>query len=223
MKIVFALGGSIVFPKELDEGYVERFSKFALELAQKNSLVIVVGGGKKARKAIAEARKKGANEVECDYEGIEASRYNASVISQAMGIEPQVPESLIQARQILATEGIVLMGGTEPGHSTDAVAALMAEYIDADLLLKVTDVDGIYDKDPQKFKGAKRFDKLAASELERMVKELSQDAGKYELMDLLGVKVVQRSKIKMIVLDGRDIENMKKAIEGKKFVGTAVE
>ncbi len=222
MKIVFALGGSVVVPDRVDEKYIKQFAKFALNLAERHILAIVVGGGKTARRAIALARREGKNEVECDYEGIRASRYNASILSQAMGIEPNIPERLIDAYKILKTEGIVLMGGTEPGHSTDAVAALLAELIGADLIIKATDVDGIYDKDPQKHKDAKMLRELPIDELEGIVSGLSQAAGKYELFDMLAVKILRRSGIKCIVLNGRDLENMKKAIERKKFRGTVI-
>lgn len=222
MKAVFALGGSVVVPKEVDEKYVEEFAEFALKLAKKHTLGIVVGGGQTARKAIKEARARGDNEAKCDYAGIEASRYNAAVVSQAMGIEPLIPETILEAGKVLKTEGIVLMGGTEPGHSTDGVATLLGEYIDADLVIKITDVDGIYDKDPQKFKDAKMFKKLSIDELEKMTIGLSQEAGGYELFDMLAVKILKRSGIRSITLNGRDLGNLEKAIEGKDFVGTVV-
>jgi uridylate kinase len=223
MKIVFALGGSVVVPDKLDEKYVEQFAKFALEMSKKHTLAIVVGGGQTARSAIDECRKGGANEAACDYAGIEASRYNASVISQAMGIEPLIPETVKNAKQVLETEGIVIMGGTEPGHSTDAVAAILAEYVGADIYLKISNVDGVYDSDPKKNPDAKRFDKLSIDELSKMVDGLSQDAGKYCLFDMLSVKMLKRSGIKTVVLEGHDLNNIRAAIQKKKFTGTIIE
>lgn len=222
MKIIFALGGSVVHPDNIDEEYVRKFANFAKELMKKHRLGIVIGGGKLARRKIEEARKKGANQSECDYLGIDTSRYNASVVSQAMGLPPQIPESLKDARNIMEKKGIVIMGGTEPGHSTDAVAVLLAEYANADMVLKATDVAGIYDKDPQKFKGAKMFKELPIGQLERMVVGLSQEAGKYELVDIVAVEILKRSKIKMIALDGHDLDNIGRAIDGKNFVGTVI-
>jgi len=221
MKIVFALGGSIVHPNNIDEEYVAKFAKFANELAKKHKLGIVIGGGKLARRKIEEARKKGANQSECDYLGIDASRYNASVVSQAMGILSHIPESLKDARKIM-DKGVVIMGGTEPGHSTDAVAVLLAEYANADIVFKLTDVAGIYDKDPQRFKDATMFKELSIEQLEKMVVGLSQEAGKYELVDIIAVEILKRSKIKMIALDGHDLDNIGRAIEGKSFVGTVI-
>ena len=222
MKIVFALGGSVVNPDGIDEEYVRAFANFAKELAKKHKLGIVIGGGRLARRKIEEARKKGANQSECDYIGIDASRYNASVVSQAMGMAPHIPESLKDARRIMDDKGIVIMGGTEPGHSTDAVAVILAEYANADMVFKVTDVPGIYDKDPQKFKDAKMFKELAIGQLEKMVVGLSQEAGKYELVDIVAVEVLKRSGVKMIALDGHDLDNINHAIDGKSFVGTVI-
>lgn len=222
MKIVFALGGSVVVPDEIDEEYVKKFSDFALKLAKKHTLAIVVGGGKTARRAIAEIKKRGGNNVEQDFAGISASRFNAAVLAQGMGICPAIPETIFDAKRVLETEGILIMGGTEPGHSTDAVAALIAEYIDADLMLKVTNVDGIYDSDPKESRDAKLIPMLSIKELDTMVLSLSQDAGKYELFDILAVKILMRSKIPCIALNGRDLDNMNAAIDSKEFVGTMI-
>ena len=210
-------------PDGIDEEYVHKFAKFANELAKKHKLGIVVGGGKLARRKILEAQVKGANQGECDYIGIDASRYNASVVSQAMGITPKIPEGFKDARKMMDEKGLVIMGGTEPGHSTDAVAIILAEYSNADIVFKVTNVAGVYDKDPKKYSDAKLLKTLSPEQLEKMVTGLSQEAGKYELVDIVGVEVLKRSKLKMIALDGHDLDNMKKAIEGKGFVGTIIQ
>jgi len=115
------------------------------------------------------------------------------------------------------------MGGTHPGHSTDAVSALLAEYINANLLINATDVDGIYDRDPQKHRDARMYKKLSVEQLVDMVKSYPLGAGEYELIDILAAKIIQRSKIRTIFLNGRDLKNMRNAIEGKKFIGTVIE
>lgn len=223
MRVVMALGGSVLVPDKPDEGYMREFVVAIKPLAEKNEIAIVTGGGKTARRWIEEARKSGANEVECDYLGITASRDNARMLGEVLGIaNREIPRTLEEAAGMVGRRRILVMGGTEPGHSTDAVAALLAELINADLILKVTDVDGIYNKDPQKFKDAKMFDKLPIEKLERMVLGLSQKAGKYELMDLIAVKILKRSAIKCIALNGHDLADIKRAIEGKRVKGTVI-
>ncbi|RLI88156.1 MAG: UMP kinase [Candidatus Altiarchaeales archaeon] len=225
MKIVISIGGSVLVPDEIDKEFIENFAKLIREIHRRHELVIVTGGGKTARRYIELARDFGASEVFCDLIGIDATRLSARLLSAAIGkdanLEP--PKDHIDGLKALNFGKIVVMGGTHPGHSTDAVAALFAEYIHADLFINATDVDGIYDRDPQKYKDAKRYEKLSVEQLVDMVKSQSLGAGKYELIDILAAKVIQRSKLKTIFLNGRNIENMKNAIEGKKFIGTVIE
>jgi len=225
MKLVFALGGSIVVPDKPDTGYIKRFAKFADELSAKHRLVIVVGGGKTARQRIAKAITEGASQDEQDMVGIEATRENAKMVAEAIGekANQKIPKGFDDAIKIFESGKITVMGGTEPGHSTDAVAIIMGERIGSDIVFKTTDVGGIYDKDPQRFSDAKRFDIMTPDQLLERVAKMAQTPGRYELVDLLGAKVLKKAKLKMIALDGRDLGNIRKAIEGKPFVGTTVE
>jgi len=224
MKIVISLGGSVMVPDEIDKDYIQKFAKLARELHKKHQLAIVTGGGRTARKYIEPAREFGASEVFCDLIGIGATRLNARLLSAAIGAEANMepPKDHMDALKALDFGKIAVMGGTEPGHSTDAVAALFAEYMRADLFINVSDIDGIYDKDPKKNKDAKRLDRLSIDGLVDMIKSKSVGAGKYELIDILAVKVIQRSKIKTIFIS-KDPDNLRNAIDGRKFVGTAID
>ena len=66
------------------------------------------------------------------------------------------------------------------------------------------------------------FGKLSLEKLQDMVQSLSQEAGKYELIDMVAIKILQRSKIRCIALDGKNLENVKKAVSGGRFVGTVI-
>jgi uridylate kinase len=226
MKIVISIGGSLLYPKDsIDVEYAKKFANFAKELSKKHQLVLVVGGGKLARKYIEMARKFGASEVFCDLLGIEATRMNARLLSVIIGekanMEP--PKDFVDALKALDFGKIVVMGGTDPGHSTDAVAAIIAEYINANLLINATNVDGVYDKNPNAHKDARLYKKISVKKLIDILKDYSINAGKYELMDIVAAKVIQRSKIKCIFLNGKKLRNLKNAIEGKRFIGTVIE
>ncbi|MFH1722710.1 MAG: UMP kinase [Candidatus Altiarchaeota archaeon] len=224
MKVVISLGGSIMVPEEIDPSFIGDFAKLCRELCTKHQLAVVTGGGRTARKYITQAREFGASEIFCDLMGIEATRLNARLLAAAIGAKANLepPTSYMGAVKALDFGKVVVMGGTDPGHSTDGVAAFLSEYIKADLLIKATAVDGVYDKDPKKHKDAKRFDKLSVKELINLVKSYSVGAGHYELIDLLAAKVIQRSNIKTVFVDGRDLKNMKNVFEGKKFTGTII-
>ena len=224
MKIVFSIGGSILVPGQIDKDYFQKISKFLRDLAVTNKVAVVAGGGRLARSYIEFARDFNASEAFCDLVGISASQMNAQVLAIAIGdkatIEP--PKSFLDARRELDSDKIVVMGGTHPGHSTDAVAALFSEYIDADLLINASNTVGIYDKDPREFADAKLFDEVPASGLVELVSNKSMKAGGYELIDLIAAKIIERSGIRVIFLDGREIDNLRNAVSGRKFQGTII-
>jgi uridylate kinase len=108
-----------------------------------------------------------------------------------------------------------------PGQSNDAVAALLAEALNAQRLIRATDVDGVYDQDPQTVKNARKFDTLSYDKLLEIVQDRDQVAGGYALFDLVAARVIQRSKIPTQFIDGQDPDNIKRAIFGE-HVGTIV-
>lgn len=224
MKIVISLGGSVVVPEKIDKEYVSSFAGFIKELSEKHSLALVVGGGRTAREYIEVARGFGSSETFCDMIGINVSRINAMLLISGIGggVNLLPFGDLVSARKAFEDGRIVVMGGAHPGQSTDAVAALLAEFIGADLFINASDVDGVYDRDPQKYGDARRYDRISTGDLLDILKSKSLRAGKYELIDTLAVKVIRRSRIKTIFLCGRDLKNMGAAIDGRKFVGTAI-
>ncbi|OYT54100.1 MAG: uridylate kinase [Candidatus Altiarchaeales archaeon ex4484_2] len=224
MRIVLSIGGSILVPEEVDVGYIGELASFLVDLSSGNEIAVVSGGGRLARKYIDAARVFNSSEALCDLIGIDASRLNARLLSAAIGdtatIEP--PSVFQKAREELERGKIMVMGGTHPGHSTDGVSALLAEYVGADLLINATDVDGIFDKNPREYADARLIEEITPEGLMDIIKKYSVDAGSYALIDPLAVKIIQRSAIKTIFLNGRDFKNMEKAISGKKYRGTRV-
>jgi len=224
MKVVFSVGGSIVAPEALDGEYIRKLSGFLSELSQENDVAVVVGGGRPARQKIEEARSGGANEAACDLVGIIVSRTNARAVAEALGDEAtaEPPKSIVEAAEAFESGCIPVMGGTEPGHSTDAVAAILAELVGADLLVNASNVDYVYDSDPKKNPDAKKLEEIKAAELVKLVSAETIKAGGYALIDFTAAKIIERSKIKTVFVDGRDIENMQAAVSGREFKGTTV-
>ncbi|MFH0861539.1 MAG: UMP kinase [Candidatus Altiarchaeota archaeon] len=223
MKLVFSIGGSILAPGGVDQTYVALLSAMLKELSTKHQIAVVVGGGRPARQKIAEARAKGVSWAECDHIGIMATRENARHLVMALGREANrtIPESIYEAASIFGKR-IVVMGGTEPGHSTDAVAALIADWVGADAFINASNVDAVYDKNPKNFPDAKSLETVRVDDLIRLLDGEGFNAGEYPLLDPTSLKVIKRAKIRALVLDGRDIDNMRAAAEGRPFKGTTV-
>jgi uridylate kinase len=119
------------------------------------------------------------------------------------------------------------MGGLQPGQSTTSVALEVAEYLEANELILLTNVDGIYDKDPKNFKDAKRFDQLNYEDLQKIIIKVSEAnqaaAGEYRIFDTVSLQILKRSKIKTLIISGKELSEFKKFWEGKTdILGTVI-
>jgi uridylate kinase len=221
MKIVVTIGGSIL----VQDNSFQKFTEYAEIISQMNTehkLYVVVGGGKPARDYISMARGLGASEALCDDVGIDVTRLNARLLITALeeAAYPKVPHNFQEALEYSQSGKLVVMGGTEPAHSTDAVGSILAEFIGADLLINATSVDGLYDKDPKKYSDAVKFEEITASDMMDLLSNKDIKAGTYEFLDHTAIGIIKRSKIKTVVVDGNDPENLLKAVYEK--IGTTI-
>jgi uridylate kinase len=181
---------------------LKRYASMMSKISKKMQLVVVAGGGKVARHYISIARSFGSDEASLDIIGIEVSRLNARLMILALGDQayPAVPEDLEQVSKAVTANRIVVTGGLHPGQSTNATAALIAEKVKASKFLNATDVDGIYDSDPTKNKNAKLFNEITVKKCIDLLGSEDSAAGGYDLMDIVALKVIERSRIPTIVL-----------------------
>lgn len=223
MKIVISIGGSILI-SDLSSERIKRYTDVIYEISKDNKVFIVVGGGYIARRYIKVAKDLGLNNSEADYIGIDLTRINAKLLISALPEESvynDVALNFKDAKNFSTFKDIVVMGGTEPGHTTDAVGAILAEYVSADMFINATSVDGVYDKDPNRYKDAKKIESLTTDDLMRIIGEAKMDAGLNMILDILAIKVIERSNIKTYIIDGRDPKNILRAVNGEE-IGTRI-
>ena len=224
MKVVVSIGGSVLAP-DLDADRVAEYADAIQSLdAQGHTLGTVVGGGPTARDYIGTARDLGANEIELDQLGIAVTRLNGRLLIAALDdrAAPTPAESYDEGREAIRRGDIPVLGGIVAAQTTDAVAAAFAEYVGADLLVYATSVPGVYDADPNEDDDATRFDQLSASELVDVIADMEMNAGSNAPVDLLAAKIIQRSGIRTMVLDGTDPERVVRAVEDGKFDGSEI-
>jgi uridylate kinase len=212
-RIVIKLSGSLFGmddPKVLND-----YATFFIRISKNYQPIIVAGGGKIARHYISHARSSGADESTLDELGIEVSRLNAKLLIYAMHDRayPHPPINLKEVTHAADSGLIVITGGLHPGQSTNATAALIAEKVRAPVFLNATDVDGVYDSDPNRNKNAKKFKRIELKQLRNMLVHQESIAGSYDLMDIVALKVIERSKIKTRIIKA-DIKTIEKAIKG---------
>ncbi|GAB6054964.1 UMP kinase [Methanobacterium movens] len=222
MRVVITIGGSIIMKDESPEKFQE-YARILTSLAKEHEIFVVVGGGKPARNYIKIARGMGASESHCDDIGIEITRLNAKLLITALKGEayPMVPENFNQAMEYSTSNKIVVMGGTEPAHSTDAVGAILAEFVDAEILINLTSVDGLYDKDPHQHDDARMFEEVTAQQMTEFLREKEVMAGTYEFFDMTAIQMIKRSRIKTIIANGKAPENLIKVLNNEK-IGTRI-
>lgn len=198
------------------------YAAFLVKLSKICQPVIIAGGGNIARHYIAHARSSGADESTLDELGIEISRLNAKLLIYALkGRAYSHPPTTLQEVRHAVDDGlIVVAGGLHPGQSTNGTAALIAEKVEAEQFLNATDVDGVYDADPNKFKHAKKFKRIELKNLRNMLVHEDSVAGGYDLMDIVALKIIERSKIRTRIIKA-DTKIIEKAIKGEN-VGTEI-
>jgi uridylate kinase len=222
MRIVAAIGGSILI-KDYDYEKFQEYAEILGKLAEEHEVFVVVGGGKPAREYIQIVRDLDCGEAKCDDIGIEVTRINAKLLLLALENKAyqKVPHNFQEALEYSASGKIIVMGGTEPAHSTDAVSAILAEYVKADILINLTSVDGMYTKDPNKYSDAELIEEITAIEMLEIIKGKDVKAGTYEFFDLTAIQMIKRSSIETVIASGEDPQNLIKAVNGEK-IGTKV-
>lgn len=222
-KVVISLGGSILIPS-LENHTIREYVPVLKKIAKKHRLFVVVGGGGEARRYISITRDLGIDEGTSDEIGILITRLNATMLIAALGEDayPKVAETHAEAKKFSEHGKIVVMGGITPGQTTDAVAAVLAERVGAAVFINATSVDGIYSDDPKKNPDATRFDAITPRKLLEIVGGKGLGAGSNNVLDIVAARVVERSGIPLVVLDGREPKNLAEAILKGKFRGTVV-
>src|SRR6184192_2053370 len=223
MKAVVKLGGAL-FKRDPDVDALRTTGKILSGfVGEGNQLVAVAGGGQNARVYIDAARKLGADESTCDLLGISVTRANAELLRLALGsvAVPKIPTMLSELTHYVSSGKVVVLGGLQPGQSTNAVAALAAEITKADVLVNATDVEGVYTQDPKKSPKAKLIRSVHVDKLLNWAMAGEVFAGRYELLDPLALKILQRARIPTRFVSLVDPGNIIEALHGK-VVGTRV-
>ncbi|MGA2387069.1 MAG: UMP kinase [Candidatus Bathyarchaeia archaeon] len=223
MRLVVRLGGSVVASPVNTELLGKYADLIKAVKAKGHEVAVVVGGGALAREFIGIAKELGLDMEAQDEIAISVSRLYAQLFLKRLGEagSSKVAITLDDAVQCLSEGRVVVMGGLKPGITTDAVAALVAERLNADLLVKGTDQEGVYDKDPRKHADAVKLDTLSFEDLPKIFKGSTHKAGIHQIIDPEAIKVLKRHRVKLIVVNGFKPENILAAVNGEK-VGTVI-
>ncbi len=220
---VLSVGGSILIDGKPSVTAIAKFSECLNDLIRDGShFVVVVGGGKVAREYISAAKTLGASMFQQDLLGIDITRANAALLAVSIeNAEQRILTDVKEAAAVLERGKTPVFGGLLPGLTTDAVAALIAEFLHA-TFVNLSNVDGVYSADPATNPGARFYPELSYDRLLSIVKLSAMQPGQNLVVDLPAAMILRRSKIPAFFLNGKDLENFKSAIRGQEFRGTVV-
>ena len=222
-KVVVSIGGSILIPGKDDSEYIKKLAEMVKDVSKTVQIVIVCGGGKIARYYTETGLELGGTTYQLDILGIGITRLNAQLLAISLGglSSANIPLTAEEASGRSTADNVVIMGGTVPGHTTDAVATMVAREMRADRVINATSVEAVYSDDPKKNPDAKRFSKLTIDGLGELVYK-EHGAGRSSVFDPLGIKIAKEEKIDILIVDGRNLSELRNAILGKAINGTYV-
>lgn len=222
---VLSLGGSVVSLADgLNIDFLKKFKKLIekrVELGDK--FIIVVGGGFLARKYIGEVSKisKNVNPDGKDWIGISATHLNANIVKSIFG-DLACPRLVDDPRVKLKTKKpLIFSGGYLPGNSSDFVSALLAKTYGVREIVNISNIDYVYDKDPNKYPEAKRMEKVNWREFLLIVGD-EWAPGLNSPFDPVASRLCKKEKKKVVVLNGSNIKNLNNYFFNKKFKGTEI-
>ncbi|HTS33891.1 MAG TPA: UMP kinase [Thermoplasmata archaeon] len=223
--VVVSVGGSVLLTGDDDAGYLDRLASLLRRLGREMPLVVTTGGGRTAREYIGLGRRLDLTEVELDELGIDVTRLHARLLAARIGAPTPAhpPTTLREVVHELARASPVVLGGTEPGHTTDAVAALVAVRVRAARMVNATNVDGLYDHDPRTHPDARRVETISWADFRALVHGAATGAaGENFPFDRLGADSLARAKIPLSIVQGRNLVALEAAMLGRPFDGTRV-
>ncbi len=224
MRITLNFGGSVLSPEWPDLESFRLAAGAVRELVERrHQVLVVVGGGEPARRYIGVGEELGGSEVLLHELGIEVTRLNARLLAMALGelSEPSPPATFREALQLMLRGKVPVMGGTVPGHTTDAVAAMGAKATGSSALLFVTDVGGIYSADPKVDPTARKLDRIGAGELMKLV-GTRVTPGMRTVLDPVAVKLLHQLRIRTVVIGRGEIPRIPLIVEGGEHGGTEI-
>lgn len=214
MKIVIKIGGSVsIGGTGPNKNYFKRLLPILSRIKKHHQTIIVIGGGGLTRGYGRSIESFSILDRKKEEIFIELIRANVLFLADMLKMQPIFSLDSIKP----GTSGVV--GGIAPGRSTDANGAIAAGKIKADLFVKLTDVNGVYDKDPKKFKHAKLLSEIKFADMKKLA--VKGAPNKYGVLDGLAIKALLRGKIRTIIINGKDPINIERAVLGEK-IGTVI-
>lgn len=227
-KFVISVGGSLIVPETgVDTHFLKGLNQFIREQIATNpqrQFFLVVGGGTTARNYRDAGRSVVGHELteeDQDWLGIHATRLNAHLVRTIF--QDVAHPSIIKDYNIIqkATEPVVVAAGWKPGWSTDYCATLLCEDYGAQIVLNLSNITQVCDKDPRYHPDATPIDSLSWKDMRKLVGD-DWKPGMHAPFDPIAAKKAEALGLRVAVVSGADFTNITNFIDHKSFIGTVI-
>ncbi|MEK7658390.1 MAG: UMP kinase [Patescibacteria group bacterium] len=220
--IIISLGGSLVAPGEIDIGFLKNFKHALLKYLKLKRFFIIVGGGKICRNYQKTLSEFGAKDVDKDWIGINVSKLNAEVVKQVFSKFSFSEIITNPTKEITTKKDIVVASGWKPGRSTDYCSVVMAKKAGIKTIINLTNIDYVYDKDPKQFPGAKAIKEISWKDFRKIIGD-KWSPGLSAPFDPEASKIAEKLKLKVAMINGKNLERLEDFLNSKPFIGTIIQ
>ena len=222
--IVLSLGGSLIIPDKINVKFLKEFKKIILKNSKKHKFIIVCGGGSVARKYISGLKNLNVNEKLQSFAGISATRMNARFMNYIFKInsEKGIPHKMRTLKKYIKKQDVVFCGALEykPDQTSDSTSAEIAKYFKSEFI-NLTNVQGLHDENPSKYKNAKFISKISWKEFDKIANKIKFKPGQHFVLDQKASIIIMENKITTYIL-GQNMKQLENLLNNKKFVGTTI-
>ncbi len=209
-------------PGDIDTGFLKNFRHSVKKYLGQKRFFIFVGGGKICRNYQKALLEFGADNKDRDLIGIDVSRLNARVVVQLF--DKMCFDNVLTdpTKKVNSRRDIAIFGGWKPGWSTDYCAVVFAKNMGIKTIINLTNIDYVYDKNPQKFPNATPLKELTWKDFRKLVPG-TWTPGLSMPFDPRACKMAEILKIKVAMINGKHLERLEDFLHQKPFLGTTIQ
>jgi len=221
--LIVSLGGSVIVPDEVDTIFLKNFRRVILNFIKNGGRAVIVAGGGGTNKRYNAAANKVAKikNIDLDWLGIAATKLNAELARIIFGEAAYEKVAVDPTGKIKTNKKIIVASGWLPGCSSDKDAILWAKNFRAKKVVNLSNIDYVYDKDPNKFKNAKPLKILKWAQYRKMVGN-KWIPRMHAPFDPIASQLAEKLGIKVVIMKANLLNNFSNFLKGKKFKGSVI-
>ncbi len=223
--IVMSVGGSLIVPDQIDTNFLQNLKKLIIsQTAKGRRFIIIAGGGRTARRyQDAASTVSTLTRDDLDWLGIHSTHLNGHLLRTifrdiAYQVMIKNPDDVLDVPE---QHQVIIAGGYRPGCSTDLRAVQIAERVNANKVINLSNTDYIYTDNPKTNPEAKAIENMTWAELREII-PTDWDPGMSVPFDPVAAKEAQRIGLEIAQINGEKIEELEKYLNNEEFVGTKI-